>query len=181
MTIKTVDYNFPHPETPLDTQVGGASARLVDPLDTQVGGSHYKDMAIQPVTYIHANKLGFLEGNVVKYISRHAEKGGRQDIEKVIHYCQLLLQLQYGGTAEGVDTLVGASLVGSEAAPVYFTTEEIMNDLKNGVKAVINKRSIAAKKRWAKVKAKKAAFKRLASKVLSLGDKPKAKTKAKRK
>ncbi len=58
----------------------------------QVGGSHYKDMPIQPSLYIRANKLGWFEGNIVKYISRHAMKGGRQDVEKVIHYAELLLE-----------------------------------------------------------------------------------------
>jgi len=64
--------------------------------DTQVGGSHYKEMTIQPVEYIHANGLSFLEGNVVKYITRHRAKNGRADVEKALHYCQLILQLEYG-------------------------------------------------------------------------------------
>ena len=54
-------------------------------LDKQVGGSHYKDCAIQPVEYIYSNGLDFLEGNVVKYITRHRTKGdGEEDIRKVI-------------------------------------------------------------------------------------------------
>lgn len=71
-------------------------------LDVQVGGSHYKDCAIQPIEYIHANNLGFSEGNVVKYITRHRQKNGADDVRKVIHYCQLLLELEYGaGKTEG--------------------------------------------------------------------------------
>ena len=69
-------------------------------LDVQVGGSHYKDLAIQPIEYIHANKLGFAEGNVVKYITRHRQKHGADDVRKVIHYCQLLLELEYGATTQ---------------------------------------------------------------------------------
>ena len=65
-----------------------------NPLGKQVGGGHYKSQKIQPVEYIHANNLGFCEGNVVKYITRWKEKGGKADIEKVIHYCQLLMQLE---------------------------------------------------------------------------------------
>ena len=61
----------------------------------QIGGDHYKRMAIQPSHYIVKNKLGWYEGNIVKYITRHSIKGGRQDIEKVIHYAQLLLEDQY--------------------------------------------------------------------------------------
>jgi hypothetical protein len=64
-------------------------------LTWQEGGQHYKDKAIQPIVYIHANKLGFCEGNVVKYITRHKEKNGAEDIKKVIHYCELLLELEY--------------------------------------------------------------------------------------
>ena len=60
--------------------------------DKQVGGEHYKDLAIQPIHYIRKNNLGWYEGNIVKYITRHAAKGGRKDIEKVIHYAELLLE-----------------------------------------------------------------------------------------
>ena len=66
------------------------------PTEHQEGGSHYKDMAIQPVEYIVKNKLSFLEGNVVKYISRHHAKGGAEDVRKAIHYCRLILELEYG-------------------------------------------------------------------------------------
>ena len=68
-------------------------------LDKQEGGNHYKGCTIQPIEYIHANKLGYIEGNVVKYITRHTSKGGAEDVRKVIHYCELLLQLQYGEKA----------------------------------------------------------------------------------
>ena len=69
-------------------------------LNIQVGGGHYKDMKIQPIEYIHANNLSFLEGNVVKYITRHKTKNKAQDIRKVIHYCELILQLEYNETYE---------------------------------------------------------------------------------
>jgi hypothetical protein len=64
-------------------------------LTKQVGGGHYKDFGIQPVEYIHANNLSFLEGNVVKYITRHKSKNGIEDIKKVIHYCELIIELEY--------------------------------------------------------------------------------------
>ena len=63
--------------------------------DDQVGGAHYKGYAIQPSEFIHRNKIGFLEGNAIKYACRHRQKGGRQDIEKAIHYLQLLLEWDY--------------------------------------------------------------------------------------
>ena len=65
-------------------------------LKVQIGGDHYKDCGIQPVEYIHANKLDYFEGNVIKYITRHRTKGqGKKDIEKAIHYAQLILELEY--------------------------------------------------------------------------------------
>ena len=65
-------------------------------LKKQVGGDHYKDCGIQPVEYIFQNKLDYFEGNVVKYITRHRKKGeGKKDVEKAIHYAQLILELYY--------------------------------------------------------------------------------------
>lgn len=67
-------------------------------LETQVGGDHYRTGGIQPVQYIEANRLQFLEGCVVKRVTRHDRPTGkgRQDIEKAIHELQLLLELRYG-------------------------------------------------------------------------------------
>lgn len=67
-------------------------------LNTQIGGDHYKGCAIQPVQYVEANDLRFLEGCVIKRVTRHDKPTGkgRQDIEKAIHELQLLLQLRYG-------------------------------------------------------------------------------------
>jgi hypothetical protein len=63
-------------------------------LDKQESGSHYKDKGIQPIVYIHANNLGFCEGNVVKYVTRWRDKGGEADLRKAIHYLELLIQLE---------------------------------------------------------------------------------------
>lgn len=62
---------------------------------TQVGGTHYADLAIQPTEYCQLNRLGFCESSVVKYVSRHKAKDGRRDIEKAIHFLQLLLEIEY--------------------------------------------------------------------------------------
>lgn len=62
----------------------------------QVGGDHYSKQAFQPIEYIMANNLGFNEGNIVKYITRHKDKGGAQDIEKIKEYCDFILKYQYG-------------------------------------------------------------------------------------
>ena len=62
--------------------------------EEQVGGGHYKDMAIQPVEYIHRNKLGFVEGCVIKYVSRWRQKGGVEDLKKARHFLDLLIELE---------------------------------------------------------------------------------------
>jgi len=62
----------------------------------QVGGNHYKDCKIQPIEYIVGNDLTFCEGNAIKYITRHRRKGeGRRDIEKAIHYLEMILETEY--------------------------------------------------------------------------------------
>jgi hypothetical protein len=72
-----------------------------DPLKAQVGGDHYKNRAIQPVVYSHANKLNGLEASIVKRITRWRDKPAEtrfQDLEKIKHEVDLLIALekQYG-------------------------------------------------------------------------------------
>lgn len=62
---------------------------------SQVGGDHYRNMKIQPVEFITANSIAYLEGNVIKYICRHRSKGGAEDLKKAKHYIDLLLQHEY--------------------------------------------------------------------------------------
>ena len=63
-------------------------------LEVQVGGDHYKSLRVQPVEYIHANGIGYFEGNVIKYVSRWRSKNGIKDLEKARHYIDLLIQLE---------------------------------------------------------------------------------------
>jgi hypothetical protein len=64
-------------------------------LEKQEGGSHYKHFAIQPIEFIFKNNIGFIEGNVIKYVCRHKDKNGKQDILKAIHYLEMLIELKY--------------------------------------------------------------------------------------
>lgn len=64
--------------------------------ERQAGGAHYKDFPIQPAEYCQKNKLGFMESNVIKYVSRHDRKGKAKDIKKAIHMLELLLEFEYG-------------------------------------------------------------------------------------
>jgi|TARA_R110002073_G_scaffold256219_1_gene418766 hypothetical protein len=64
-------------------------------LEKQIGGSHYQDMVIQPIEYIVANRLQFPEGCVIKYVSRHADKNGKEDILKAIQNLEFILERDY--------------------------------------------------------------------------------------
>ena len=75
----------------LRENVGGAT---VNALKEQVGGDHYSKLAIQPVTYINANGLSYLQGNVIKYVTRYKDKNGLQDLQKAKHYIDMLIELE---------------------------------------------------------------------------------------
>ena len=59
---------------------------LYSPLVAQQAGDHYKKRGIQPIEYGLANNLSFPQVNVVKYITRHEDKNGLDDLAKSIHY-----------------------------------------------------------------------------------------------
>ena len=55
----------------------------------QIGGSHYKSFVIEPWTFIQENQLNPFQANVIRYACRYKNKGGIQDLEKIIHYCEM--------------------------------------------------------------------------------------------
>jgi hypothetical protein len=84
-------------------KVAEKSVKAVQPTvrEKQVGGTHYKG-SLQPIDVIDAWGLDFYEGSALKYLARHRKKNGREDIEKAIHYLELLLERQYGARDESV-------------------------------------------------------------------------------
>ena len=64
-------------------------------LEEQVGGKHYRTMKIQPAHFINENKLLFAEGNAIKYIIRHRDKGKKQDLLKAIHFIEMIIERDY--------------------------------------------------------------------------------------
>lgn len=60
----------------------------------QIGGNHYVKMKIQPVDYIQANNIPFMEGSAIKYLSRWRDKGGIQDLEKARHFIDMLIEYE---------------------------------------------------------------------------------------
>lgn len=65
-------------------------------LGTQVGGSHYKNRPIQPVQYCMANGIPFMEGSVIKYVTRWRDKGGVEDLKKARHFLDMLIEYEEG-------------------------------------------------------------------------------------
>jgi len=63
----------------------------------QVGGKHYMKYKIQPIEFITQNNIPFIEGNVIKYLLRYKEKNGMQDLDKCIHYIELLKDMYHNG------------------------------------------------------------------------------------
>ena len=66
-----------------------------DTLNKQVDGNHYSKMKVQPAYFINENNLPFAEGNTIKYICRHKNKGKKKDIEKAIHYLEMIIERDY--------------------------------------------------------------------------------------
>ena len=98
---------------------------MSNPYDKQVGGDHYSKMKIQPAEFINKNKLPFAEGNAIKYICRHINKGGEQDLEKAKHYIDMIIERDYGDDAEQSKTFSGLSISSDEGLPQDKTEEEL--------------------------------------------------------
>lgn len=63
-------------------------------LEKQVGGNHYKQFTIQPVEFINANNLSYMQGNVIKYVMRYPFKNGIADLEKAKHYIEMMIEFE---------------------------------------------------------------------------------------
>ena len=53
---------------------------------------HYVGLGITPLEYITANELDFLEGNIIKYVTRYPHKGGVNDLLKARTYLEKLIE-----------------------------------------------------------------------------------------
>ena len=74
--------------------------------DKQVGGKHYIKYKIQPSKFVTENKLLYPEGSVIKYILRHQDKGGKQDLLKAIHFIEMIIERDYTDEKEKQETWV---------------------------------------------------------------------------
>ena len=78
----------------------------MDPYDKQIGGSHYKKMKIQPSKFVIENELLFPEGSVIKYICRHRFKNGKEDLEKAVHFIEMIIERDYKNETEKQESWV---------------------------------------------------------------------------
>ena len=72
----------------------------------QVGGKHYIKYKIQPSQFVTENKLLYPEGSVIKYILRHQDKGGKQDLLKAIHFIEMIIERDYGKEEEKTESWI---------------------------------------------------------------------------
>ena len=74
--------------------------------DKQVGGKHYIKYKIQPSKFVTENKLLYPEGSVIKYILRHQDKGGKEDLLKAMHFIEMIIERDYKDEKEKQETWV---------------------------------------------------------------------------
>ena len=61
----------------------------------QIGGNHYKKYKLQPSRFVTENKLLYPEGCGIKYVVRHQDKGGKQDLLKAKHMIDMIIERDY--------------------------------------------------------------------------------------
>ena len=93
---------------------------MSNPYDKQVGGDHYSKMKIQPAEFINKNKMLFAEGNAIKYICRHINKGGEQDLQKAKHYIDMIIERDYGDDAEKSKVFSGDVKVSYSSDEIFY-------------------------------------------------------------
>ena len=110
---------------------------MSNPYDKQVGGDHYSKMKIQPAEFVNKNKMLFAEGNAIKYICRHINKGGKQDLEKAKHYIDMIIDRDYGDDAEKSKVFLSGLPESdkdsmddlSEGFKVTYSADDLKNDI----------------------------------------------------
>ena len=97
---------------------------MSNPYDKQVGGDHYSKMKIQPAEFVNKNKMLFAEGNAIKYICRHINKGGKQDLEKAKHYIDMIIERDYGDETYKSQTFASSIMEGNDTPTGHGTLSD---------------------------------------------------------
>jgi hypothetical protein len=64
--------------------------------DKQIGGSHYRHYKIQPYEFFLANQIPHHKAAIIRRILRydHPTGKGREDLEKIKHEIELIIELE---------------------------------------------------------------------------------------
>ena len=103
---------------------------MSDPYDTQVGGNHYQTMKIQPAEFINKNEMKFAEGNAIKYICRHVNKGGLQDLQKAKHYIDMIIERDYADESKGSSVDSGVNITYEGISPTFMANMKGADEIK---------------------------------------------------
>ena len=68
---------------------------FVSAFKKQIGGTHYLKYKIQPSKFVTENRLLYPEGSVIKYVIRHQDKGGKEDLDKAKHMIDMIIERDY--------------------------------------------------------------------------------------
>ena len=63
-------------------------------MGNNISPSYYQKGSIEVTDYITSNEMSFIEGNIIKYVTRYKEKSGIQDLRKARWYLDKLIQTQ---------------------------------------------------------------------------------------
>ena len=74
--------------------------------DEQVGGQHYKDVSIQHWDFVWAQNLDYFQGQITKYVCRHRDKNGIEDLLKAKHFLEKYIELIEGDSTPVLDALI---------------------------------------------------------------------------
>tara|TARA_Y100001963_G_C6686856_1_gene402634 strand:+ start:188 stop:463 length:276 start_codon:yes stop_codon:yes gene_type:complete len=61
---------------------------------------HYTSGGIECIDYINACKFDYLEGNIVKYVTRYKHKNGVEDLRKAEFYLRMLIERESHGIGD---------------------------------------------------------------------------------
>tara|TARA_B110000483_G_scaffold219268_1_gene273331 strand:+ start:996 stop:1214 length:219 start_codon:yes stop_codon:yes gene_type:complete len=59
-----------------------------------ISPSYYQKGSIEVTDYITSNEMSFIEGNIIKYVTRYKDKSGIQDLRKARWYLDKLIETQ---------------------------------------------------------------------------------------
>ena len=60
-----------------------------------INPDHYGNSGIDVIDFCQANNLDFMQGNVIKYITRYRKKNGLEDVRKAVEYINRILADEY--------------------------------------------------------------------------------------